>query len=160
LSAVPNVPVDRPNLSKDYLAGKADPGWIPLRGDESWYTARDIELRLNARVTKIDPKAHRISIDQGQDIHYDKLLLATDATPRPLANTLGIELNGIYMLRTLADADQIIEVAEKGKRAVVVGTSFIGMEVAASLAGGRGVSVTVVGMDPVPFLSVLGDEIG
>jgi NADPH-dependent 2,4-dienoyl-CoA reductase/sulfur reductase-like enzyme/nitrite reductase/ring-hydroxylating ferredoxin subunit len=160
LSAVPNVPVDRPNLSKDYLAGKAEPGWIPLRGDASWYAARDIELRLSTRVTKVDPKAHTVSTHDGQTIHYDKLLLATGGVPRSLGNTPGADLGGIYMLRALHDADRIIEAAQAGKRAVVIGTSFIGMEVAASLAGGRGVSVTVVGMDPVPFLNVLGDDIG
>src|SRR5205823_3689984 len=74
----------------------------------------------------------------------------------------GIDMAGVYTLRTLADADKIIEAADKAKskRAVVIGASFIGMEVAASLAGGRGISVTVVGMEAVPFINILGDEVG
>jgi NADPH-dependent 2,4-dienoyl-CoA reductase/sulfur reductase-like enzyme/nitrite reductase/ring-hydroxylating ferredoxin subunit len=160
LSAVPTVPVDRPNLSKDYLAGKAEPGWIPLRGDESWYKARDIDLRLNTSVAKIDPKAHTVTTDGGEAVHYDKLLLATGGTPRHLTTTPGNYLKGIYLLRTLADADQIIEAAGQGKRAVVIGASFIGMEATASLGSGRGVSVTVVGVEFVPFENTLGPDIG
>jgi len=160
ISAVPNVPVDRPNLSKDYLAGKAEPGWIPLRGDASWYAARDIDLRLNTRVTGINPKAHTVTTDKGESIRYDKLLLATGGIPRQITTTPGYDLQGVYLLRALADADQIIEAAGQGKRAVVVGASFIGMEAAASLAGGRGVSVTVVGVESVPFENSLGPDIG
>jgi apoptosis-inducing factor 3 len=160
VSAVPNVPVDRPNLSKDYLAGHAEPGWIPLRGDEGWYKARDIELRLNTTVTKIDPKAHMVHLDKGGTLRYDKLLLATGGIPRQLTDTPGTDLKGVFTLRVLADSDRIIEAAEKGKRAVVVGASFIGMEVAASLQGGRGVSVTVVGPEATPFERILGADIG
>lgn len=160
VSAVPNVPVDRPNLSKDYLAGHADPAWIPLRGDESWYKDRDIELRLNTQVTKIDPTAHTVTLANDEALHYDKLLLATGGTPRHLKDTPGTDLEGVFLLRTLADSDKIIAAAEKGKSAVVIGASFIGMEVAASLAGGRGVSVTVVGIESTPFEHILGKEIG
>src|SRR5258706_12854 len=81
VTAVPGLPMDRPNLSKDYLAGKADPAWMPLRGDESWYTARDIELRLETQVTKLDPKTHTLTLDKGDTLHYDKLLLATGGIP-------------------------------------------------------------------------------
>ncbi len=160
ISAVPNVPVDRPNLSKDYLAGHAEPGWIPLRGDESWYAARDIELRLATKVTKIDPKAHTVHLDKGGSLRYNKLLLATGGAPRHLTNTPGADLKGIFTLRVLADSDKIIDAAQKGKQAVVVGASFIGMEVAASLAGGRGVSVTVVGPGSTPFDRILGEDVG
>lgn len=159
ISAVPNLPVDRPNLSKDYLDGHAKPEWIPLRSSD-WYSQRDIELLLNTHIARIDPEAHTIYSDQGAAIHYDKLLLATGGTPRQLKNIPGAELNGIYTLRTLADADQIIQNVESGKRAVVIGASFIGMEVAASLAGGRGVTVTVVAPEVVPFDRILGDDIG
>lgn len=159
LSAVPDTPVDRPNLSKDYLDGHAKPEWMPLRGAD-WYAARDIDLRLNTRVSKIDADAHTVQIQGGETLKYDKLLLATGAEPRTLKNVAGNELKGIYTLRTLADADQIIQAAEKGKRAVVIGASFIGLEVAAALAKGRGVSVTVVAPEDVPFGRILGDEIG
>lgn len=160
LNAVETVPVDRPNLSKDYLAGHADPAWMPLRGDEKWYADRDIDLRLNTQVTRIDPAAHTVVLANDEAIHFDKLLLATGGVPRHLKDTPGADLAGVFLLRTLADADQIIAAAEKGKRAVVVGASFIGMEVAASLAGGRGVSVTVVGIEAVPFERILGEKIG
>lgn len=159
LSAVPNRPVDRPNLSKDYLDGHAKPEWIPLR-DEQWYADRNIDLRLDTQVERIDPAAHLVYLGQGDAIRYDKLLLATGGTPRMLTNVPGAALNGIYTLRTLADADRIIEAAEQGKQAVVIGASFIGMEVAASLASGRGVSVTVVAPEDVPFGRILGDDIG
>ncbi|MBZ0289862.1 MAG: FAD-dependent oxidoreductase, partial [Anaerolineae bacterium] len=159
LSAVPDTPVDRPNLSKDYLDGHAKPEWMPLRGKQ-WYADRDIELRLDVHVDRIDPAAHRIVVNQGEPVHYDKLLLATGGTPRTLTNVPGAALNGIYTLRTLSDADQIIQAAQQGKTAVVIGAGFIGMEVAASLASGRGVSVTVVAPEDVPFGRILGDEIG
>src|SRR5258706_8577290 len=160
ISSVPEVPVDRPNLSKDYLAGKADPSWIPLRGDATWYAARDIELRLETIVTGIDPKAHTVTMDKGGDLRYDKLLLATGGVPRHLDKTPGADLAGIYLLRNLHDADAIIKAAETGKRAVIVGASFIGKEAAASLAGGRGVAVTIVAPEKVPFDRVMGADIG
>jgi apoptosis-inducing factor 3 len=159
LSAVDTVPVDRPNLSKDYLDGHAKPEWMPLR-DEGWYAARDIDLRLNCRVTRVDPNAHTVHVAEGEPLHYDKLLLATGAVPRQLRNTPGTDLKGIYTLRTLADADAIIQAAEQGKRVVIIGASFIGMEVAAALASGRGASINIVAPEPVPFDRILGVEIG
>lgn len=159
LSAAPNVPVDRPNLSKDYLDGHAKPEWLPLRS-EDWFAERDIALRLNTRVSRIDPASHTVYPEDGAPLRYDKLLLATGGTPRELRQVPGAELSGIYTLRTLADAERIIQAAEAGHRAVIIGASFIGMEVAASLAGGRGVSVTVVAPDTVPFSRTLGDDIG
>lgn len=159
VSAAPDVPVDRPNLSKDYLAGHAKPEWIPLR-NHNWYAERDIALLLDTPVTRIDLEAHTVYTGQGAPIHYDKLLLATGGMPRQLKGVPGAELNGIYSLRTLEDADRIIQAATDGKRAVVIGASFIGLEVAASLAGGRGVAITVVAPEEVPFSHVLGDDIG
>ncbi|HEY7711407.1 MAG TPA: FAD-dependent oxidoreductase [Candidatus Entotheonella sp.] len=159
VSAVSNVPVDRPNLSKDYLDGHAKPEWMPLR-DEGWYAQRDIDLRLNMQVMRLDLAAHTLYLDQGEPLRYDKLLLATGATARHLRNTPGADLEGIYTLRTLADADAIIQAVQVGKRVVIVGASFIGMEVAAALAGGRGASVSVVAPDSVPFERTLGGDIG
>ncbi len=160
ISAVPNVPVDRPNLSKDYLAGHADPAWIPLRSDTGWYAARGIELRLSTQVTRIDPKAHTVHLDNGGTVRYDKLLLATGGVPRHLTNTPGADLKGVFTLRVLSDSDQIIAAAGNEKRAVVIGASFIGMEVAASLVGGRGTLVTIVAPEAAPFDRILGEEIG
>ncbi|MBA3874632.1 MAG: FAD-dependent oxidoreductase [Anaerolineae bacterium] len=159
LSAVADLPIDRPNLSKDYLDGHAKPEWMPLRS-EKWYAERDIELRLNTRVTGIDFTAHTVSTAQGDSLHYGKLLLATGAVARQLRNTPGADLSGIYTLRSLADADAIIQAVQQGKRGVVIGSSFIGLEVTAALAGGRGASISVVAPETVPFEHTLGEEIG
>jgi apoptosis-inducing factor 3 len=159
LSAAPDAPLDRPNLSKDYLDGHAKPEWMPLRGDD-WYAQRDIELRLNVQVRRLDPATQTLYLAQGESLHYDKLLLATGATPRTLSDVQGANLKGIYTLRSKADADAIIQAVETGKRVLVIGASFIGMEVAASLASGRDASVSVVAPEKIPFDRILGNEIG
>ena len=159
LSAATTVPVDRPNLSKDYMAGKAEPDWIPLR-DEAWYAGRDIELRLNTRVQRLDAGAHTLHLEGGETLRYDRLLLATGGIPRTLSDAPGADLANIETLRTLPDADRIIAKAESGQRVVIIGSSFIGMEVAASLAGGRKLDVTVVGLESVPFEKNFGPEVG
>ncbi|MCC6802983.1 MAG: FAD-dependent oxidoreductase [Anaerolineae bacterium] len=158
-SSVSSVPIDRPNVSKDYLAGSAQADWMPLRG-AGWYADRDIDLRLNTTVTQVDSNAHTVTLEGGEVVPYDRLLLATGGVPRDLKRVPGGDLDGIYLLRSMADADRSIAQAGEGKRAVLVGGSFIGMEVAASLAKGRKVVVTVVDMVDVPFQKVLGDEIG
>ncbi|RPI98410.1 MAG: NAD(FAD)-dependent dehydrogenase, partial [Chloroflexi bacterium] len=159
VSAAPNAPVDRPNLSKDYLDGHAKPEWIPLRGTD-WYAGHDVELVLDTAITRLDVDEHLLYATRQAPLHYDKLLVATGAIPRRLEGIPGADLNGILTLRTLDDADRIIQAATAGQRAVVVGASFIGMEVAASLAGGREVNVTVVAPEEVPFSRVLGDDVG
>ncbi|MCI0710280.1 MAG: FAD-dependent oxidoreductase [Chloroflexi bacterium] len=159
ISASPDVPIDRPNLSKDYLDGHAKPEWMPLRSRE-WYAERDIELLLETQVIGVDPEGHQVMLSDGRSIKFDKLLLATGAVPRRLPNVPGGDLQGIYTLRTLNDANQIIDAVEHGKQVVIVGASFIGMEVAAALASGKGASVTVVGLEDVPFATILGTEIG
>ena len=160
LSASATVPVDRPNLSKEYLSGSAPAEWVPLRGDLEWYKARDIDLRLNATVTGIDARAHTVQVEGAEPVRYDKLLIATGGTPRKLTSLPGAGAEGVFYLRDLADCDEIIAAAGQGKKAVVIGSSFIGMEVAASLAGGRGVEVTVVAIEAAPFEHVFGPEIG
>ncbi len=159
LSAVSDVPLDRPNLSKDYLSGKAKPEWMPLR-DADWYAKRDIELRLDTRVSAVHPDKHSLLLETGESLNYDKLLLATGATPRQLKNTPGTDLNKVFLLREQGDADAIIQAAEGAKNAVIIGASFIALEVAASLAKGRDLSVTVIGIEAVPFERVFGAEIG
>src|SRR5258708_14893789 len=114
-----NVPVDRPNLSKDYLAGKADPAWMPLRGNEQWYAERHIALKLGARVVKVNAKAHTLELDKGDALHYDKFLLATETTPPPLTKPPGTDLKGTHTLRKQADADAIINPEHKAKHAVI-----------------------------------------
>lgn len=159
LSVVSTPPIDRPNLSKDYMAGSAEPDWIPLR-DTGWYAERDIDLRLSTTVTRVDPKAHTVTLESGESIQYDRLLLATGGTPRDLKRVAGGDLDGIYLLRSLEDADRIIAQLGEGKQVVLIGGSFIGMEVAASLAKGRKLDVTVVDMVSLPFQKVLGNQIG
>jgi apoptosis-inducing factor 3 len=158
ISSVSTVPVDRPNLSKEYLDGHAQAEWIPLR-DEGWYAARDIELRLNTHVTGVEPETHTLHLNN-TTLHYDKLLLATGGVARQLKNVPGYDLKNIHTLRSLADADAILQGLERGKRVVIVGASFIGMEVAAALGSGRGATVTIVAPEQVPFASILGEDIG
>ncbi len=150
------VPYDRPNLSKDYLAGNAPEEWIPLRPD-GFYAARRIEL-LKARVTGIDVQNKRVEVDGRAPLSYDALLLATGAEPIRL-DTPGSGLPHVHYLRTLGDSRSIIAATENAKRAVVIGSSFIGLEVAASLRA-RGLHVDVVAPEGVPLGRVLGDHLG
>ena len=150
-------PVDRPNLSKDYLAGSAPEDWLPLRPD-SFYAEAGIELRLNTDVTSIDTKARNVAIAGGETISYDRLLLATGAEPVRLPIP-GADQRHVHVLRTLADCRAIIESAKGARRAVVIGASFIGLEVAASLRA-RNLEVHVVGLEARPMERVLGPEMG
>ena len=158
LSDVPETPVDRPNLSKDYLAGKAQPDWIPLRGAE-WYAERDIELIRNTRVSRVDTKSHAVHTEDGETYRYDKLLLATGGTPRTLTNVPGFDAHGVFLLRTLEDSNRIIAAAIPDAKAVLVGASFIAMEVASSLRA-RQVDVTVVAPESLPFERSFGTAVG
>jgi apoptosis-inducing factor 3 len=150
-------PVDRPNLSKDYLAGSAPEDWLPLRPD-SFYAEAKIELRLNNDVTSIDTKAHNVTIAGGGTIPYDRLLLATGAEPVRLPIP-GADQPHVHVLRTLADCRAIIESTKGARRAIVIGASFIGLEAAASLRA-RGLEVHVVGLETRPMERVLGPEMG
>ncbi|HET6629555.1 MAG TPA: FAD-dependent oxidoreductase [Woeseiaceae bacterium] len=151
------LPCDRPNLSKDYLAGTAQPSWIPLRG-EAFYRENDIDLRLGTRVRKLDTASSRVVLEDGSELEYGALLLATGAEP------VRLDLPGadsrVHYLRTQADSEAIIAAVEAGaKWAVVIGASFIGLEVAASLRQ-RGVGVRVVAPDERPLERVMGPELG
>jgi NADPH-dependent 2,4-dienoyl-CoA reductase/sulfur reductase-like enzyme/nitrite reductase/ring-hydroxylating ferredoxin subunit len=150
------APYDRPNLSKDYLAGNAPEEWIPLR-PEDFYREHGIE-RARGRVTRIDTSRKQIEIESRGPLSYDALLLATGAEPVRL-NTPGADLPHVRYLRTLDDSRAIIAAAKTAKRAIVVGSSFIGLEVAASLRS-RGLSVDVVAPETLPLARVLGDHLG
>jgi NADPH-dependent 2,4-dienoyl-CoA reductase/sulfur reductase-like enzyme/nitrite reductase/ring-hydroxylating ferredoxin subunit len=150
-------PVDRPNLSKDYLAGSAPEDWIPLRPD-SYYTDNAIELRLKATVTDIDVGARQVALANGDKLPYDRLLLATGAEPARLSIP-GAELPHVRTLRTLTDCRAIIGRAAIARQVVVVGASFIGLEVAAALRA-RKIEVHVVAPDKRPMERVLGAQIG
>jgi NADPH-dependent 2,4-dienoyl-CoA reductase/sulfur reductase-like enzyme/nitrite reductase/ring-hydroxylating ferredoxin subunit len=156
LSADAAPPVDRPNLSKDYLAGTAPEEWIPLRPPE-FYSERRIELVLGARATQIDVAGRRLLTESGAH-PYNGLLIATGADPVRLGIP-GAELPHVHYLRSLADSRAIIAKLGGAKRALVVGASFIGLEVAASLRA-RGVAVTVVAPEARPLERVLGPELG
>jgi nitrite reductase/ring-hydroxylating ferredoxin subunit len=129
LSSEAAAPVDRPNLSKDYLAGNAPEDWLPLRPD-SFYADAAIDLRLKTEVTSIDTKAKSVLLAGGEAIPYDRLLLATGAEPVRLPIP-GADQPHVHVLRSLDDCRAIIASADGARRAVVIGASFIGLEVAA-----------------------------
>lgn len=150
-------PVDRPNLSKDYLAGTAPEDWIPLRSRE-YYESIHVEMVTGDPAVRIDPADREATLRSGRVLRYGALLLATGAEPRSLSIE-GAGLPHVRRLRTLADSRAIITQAQRAKRCVVIGSSFIGLEVAASLRH-RGLQVAVVGHDAVPLAKVLGGELG
>jgi NADPH-dependent 2,4-dienoyl-CoA reductase/sulfur reductase-like enzyme/nitrite reductase/ring-hydroxylating ferredoxin subunit len=144
-------PVDRPNLSKDYLAGTAPEEWVYLRTADA-LAGIDVEL-IRTMATAID--RDKKIVRAGRDLPFDALLLATGSEPARLPIP-GAEMAHVHVLRTLSDSKAI---TAGGGPAVVIGSSFIGLEVAASLKA-RGLDVTVVGPDAIPLARVLGDEVG
>jgi len=157
ISADADPPVDRPNLSKDYLAGEAQDDWIPLWGDD-FYKEQRIDLVLNRRVTSIDTAKRTVRIEDGSERQYGALLLATGAEPvrLPIA---GAEDDRVRYLRSFGDSRAIVERASKARHVVVAGASFIGLEVAASLRA-RGIAVDVVAPESTPLERVMGVEVG
>ena len=149
-------PIDRPNLSKDVLAGSAPDEWLPIRGGE-FYAGQRIEL-LDGEVTRIDPGARVAHLADGRSIPFGVALLATGASPIRLPIP-GADLPHVHLLRTLADMKGIIAALRPGQKAVVIGASFIGLEVAASLRA-RKVEVTVVAPESRPLERLLGGELG
>jgi apoptosis-inducing factor 3 len=150
-------PYDRPNLSKDYLAGTAPEEWIPLRPPE-FYGEHGIDLLRGRRVASIRVAAKELRLDDGREIAFDRLLLATGADPIHLPIP-GADLPHVHYLRTLADSRAIVARAADSASAVVMGASFIGLEVAASLRH-RGLEVHVVAPESVPLERVMGRELG
>jgi NADPH-dependent 2,4-dienoyl-CoA reductase/sulfur reductase-like enzyme/nitrite reductase/ring-hydroxylating ferredoxin subunit len=157
LSADASPPVDRPNLSKDYLAGTAEEDWIPLRSPD-FYRENRIDLVQNALVASLDVAAKKVALDDGRTFSFDALLLATGAEPIKL-DVPGAAPSQLHYLRSFDDSRAIVAKAQHAKRALVIGTSFIGLEVAASLRT-RGLAVHVVGPDKVPLERVMGAEVG
>ncbi|MDA9442384.1 pyridine nucleotide-disulfide oxidoreductase [Bradyrhizobium sp. CCBAU 51745] len=151
------MPVDRPNLSKDYLAGNAPEDWLPLRG-EDYFQDAGIDLRLNTSVSGIDPKTRSVTLGNGDKLPFDRLLLATGAEPVRL-QIPGADQPHVHILRSVADSRAIIKASGSAKRALVIGASFIGLEVAASLRA-RKIEVHVVAPEERPMQKVLGPEMG
>jgi 3-phenylpropionate/trans-cinnamate dioxygenase ferredoxin reductase subunit len=161
LSADDSAPVDRPNLSKDYLTGQAQPDWIPLRPPE-YFADHHIDLVLNARVSSLDTRQKRVQVQDGRSYEYDALLLATGADPVKISvpgvseNAVGSQL---FYLRSFADSKALLDRAQSAAQVVVVGASFIGLEVAASLRE-RGLRIYVVAPEEQPLERALGREVG
>src|SRR5919204_5155012 len=151
------APYDRPNLSKDYLSGSAPEEWIPLH-PRAYYDQLGIELLLGRTVTSLDAVGKRLTLDDGSTRHFGAIVLALGAEPVRLALS-GAEGPRVYYLRTLQDSRAIIKAAEGARRAVVLGASFIGLEVAASLRA-RNIEVHVVAPGRRPLERVLGPQLG
>ena len=152
----PGVPFGRPPLSKTYLRNEEDlSGW--LVEPPEWYEPNQVEL-IRATATRIDTRGRRVELDSGSAVEYSKLLVATGGRNRRL-QVPGIELPGIFQLRTVADCEAIKQAARPGARGLVVGMGFIGCEVAASLRR-LGLTVTAVWPGRAPLDSVLGPETG
>jgi 3-phenylpropionate/trans-cinnamate dioxygenase ferredoxin reductase subunit len=149
-------PYERPPLSKGYLLGK-DPRERAFVHDEAWYAENDVELWLGRRATMLDRSAHTVTVDGGQPLRYDKLLLATGSRVRRL-DLPGADLSGVRCLRTIEESDALLAALRGGARVVVVGAGWIGLEVAAA-ARQHGCVVTVVEIDSLPLRRVLGDEV-
>ena len=152
----PEIPYDRPNLSKDYLAGSAPEEWIPLRSRD-FYQEKRITLRTGTRVASIDVKARNVVLEGGEKLPFGALLLATGAQARRLPIP-GADLPHVLTLRSLADSRALIERAKTAKRAVVIGAGFIGLEVAASLRT-RGLDVNIVAPEARPLERILGTDL-
>jgi len=150
-------PYERPMLSKEYLRGDKPAAKLYVH-DEAFYADNDIELLTGTRVASLDPGAHQVTLQDGSRMPYSRLLLSTGATPRRLSLP-GADLPGVRYLRTMADSDALRAAIAAASRVVVIGSGWIGSEVAAS-ARQLGAEVAIVGPDAVPLERVLGPEVG
>jgi 3-phenylpropionate/trans-cinnamate dioxygenase ferredoxin reductase component len=154
--AEPVAPYDRPPLSKELLAGERAPASLRLR-DDGWYRDNGVDLHLGARATGLDAHRRRLELADGSHLRYERLLIATGAAPRVPPQLQGFD--NVLTLRDLPDALALAEHLRPGRRLVVVGAGFIGLEVAAT-ARALGVDVTVVEAAPTPLAGPLGPEVG
>lgn len=150
------IPYDRTWLSKDYFNGKVSREQLPLRTPQ-FYQEHNIEVLLSKQVVHVDAKDKNITFADDENLKYDALLVATGGKPRQL-NVDGADLNNIFTLRSATDTENILTAASRATQAVVIGSSFIGMEIASGLTQ-RGVKVTVISPD-VPFKKILGEKLG
>ncbi|MDU0370707.1 FAD-dependent oxidoreductase [Hymenobacter endophyticus] len=152
------APYDRTKLSKAYLAGEAGSKALPLRKDE-FYERHRIEILSDTRATGLSLRTRQLKLSGRGPLHYDALLLAPGCIPNTLPKLPGYDLAGVLPLRSASDAEQMRQLVAKAKRVVIIGSSFIGMEAAASLVGEER-QVTVVAQDAEPFARILGSKIG
>lgn len=157
LSRDAHLPCDRPNLSKNFLAGTAPAEWLSVRPEE-FYKEQRIDVRLSTQVVGIDPARRQLQLADGSSMAWGGLLLATGAEPVHLPIP-GAQLPHVHYLRTQADGEALAKAAEGAKRAVVIGASFIGLEVTASLRA-RNIEVQVVGRETGLMEKVLGPQVG
>src|SRR3569623_3435358 len=152
----PSVPYDRPNLSKDFLAGNAPEEWIPLR-PRAYYDEKKIELETGVDVSRLDLAGRRVVLADGRGVGFDRLLLATGAEPVSLP-VPGADAPHVHMLRALEDCRRLIAAATPGKRVALLGSGFIGLEAAAALRA-RGLDVAVISPDTAPLARVVGPQV-
>jgi 3-phenylpropionate/trans-cinnamate dioxygenase ferredoxin reductase component len=157
IGAEPQPPYERPPLSKEYLRGEFSFEQALVQPPD-FYDESGIETRFGVRTTRVDAVDKVVELDGGEHVAYDKILIATGGRNRRFLIP-GLDLEGIYDLRTVTDSDRIRTEIAPGRKAVVVGMGFIGSEVAASLRQ-SGVEVTVVDRNEVPLRRVLGEEVG
>ena len=157
LGEEPELPYERPPLSKGYLTGMTDRSQVYVH-DAAFYAEHDIEVRTGVQVAALDLPSAEVVLATGERLGFDRLLLATGASPRRL-QVPGSDLEGIHYLRDVADADALRQNLAAGGRLVVVGAGWIGAEIAAS-AREQGLEVTVLEPAPVPLARVLGPEVG
>ncbi|HEY8305048.1 MAG TPA: FAD-dependent oxidoreductase [Lapillicoccus sp.] len=152
-----HIPYDRPPLSKAFLRGEqgAEDGYVL---PEAWYAEHDVDLRIGTAVTSFDAGAHEVLATDGSRTAYDKLVLATGASPRR-SDLPGADLGGVLYLRTLEDSERLREAFQKDAKVVIVGGGWIGLE-AASAAREAGADVTVLEMAEEPLMAVLGPVLG
>lgn len=148
--------VDRPNLSKDFLAGEAPEEWLAVRSSD-WFEEHDIEW-VSGIAARLDIDSKEVHLESGRPLHYDALVIATGAAPRQLP-VEGADLPHVHTLRELNDALSLVNAAENNQKAVIVGASFIGLEAAAALRN-HDVEVHVVAPEEVPLARIMGEEIG
>lgn len=152
------LPYIRPPLSKEFLVGTSQRGEFDVHPAE-WYRDERVELQLGRRVARLDPAAHLVELDGGGELHYDRLLLATGASPRRFPGP-GADLAGVHLLRTVGDSDALRDaLSTGGRRVVIIGAGWIGLEVA-SAARGYGNDVAVLGLEAVPLSAAIGDSAG
>ena len=158
IGAEPERPYERPPLSKDLLRGEAERSSVFLQDDEGWYAQHDAQLRTSTAIERLDPAGRAVVLGGGERVGYDRLLIATGAEPRRMP-VPGADLDGVHVLRTLADCEALRSVIEAGGRLVVIGGGWIGCEVAAS-ARQKGMEVALVETQSVVLEGVLGPELG